>query len=85
MTIRTDEMIEVLLIGMLGGAAGMIGKSLVAHFKRRVCEWNHIRKLLEPDAIKRELFIKNTIFLICFWLMVIALIISLSINFLFNY
>jgi hypothetical protein len=85
MTIRTDELLEVMLIGMLGGAAGMIGKVMVAHFRHRLAEWKQIRKLLDPGAIGRELFIKNTVFLFFFWLMIVALSISLSIIFLFIY
>ncbi len=85
MTIRAEELMEVLLIGALGGAAGMVGKSLVAHLKYRVGEWRRIQRELEPDSLSRDIFISNTVFLFSLWFLIVLLLICVGIIISFIY
>jgi hypothetical protein len=85
MTIRAEELMEVLLIGALGGAAGMIGKSLVAHLKHRFCEWERIRRELAPGSLSRDIFISNSVFLFALWFLVFLLLICLGVIISFIY
>lgn len=74
------ELFKIVIIGLLGGAAGMLGKDIVNHIWKKAGEWRRIKKELHPQAISKRLFYRNTVFMIFFWLIFFALLISLVIN-----
>ncbi len=77
---NVSQLLDVAILGLIGGAAGLIAKLIITHLWDRIVEWDKIRRALDKDSIYYLQFYQNTVFIGLFWLAILGLIISLLLH-----